>query len=74
MHLAILNANFHSYQLNNCNCLSDITKLFWCRFNASEEKIKIIYFPAKLARRKICPVELSPAKSSCFANIISMDI
>ena len=48
-HLTILNANFHSYQLNNCNCLfnclSDITKLFCCRFNASEGKLFLCIFP-----------------------------
>ena len=53
MHLTILNVNFHSYQLNNCNylfnCLSEITKLFCSCFYASEGKIKIIYFPTKLA-------------------------
>ena len=45
MHLTILNANFHFYQLNNRNCLfnchSNITKLFCCRFNVSEGKSKL---------------------------------
>ena len=27
-HLPILNANFHFYQLNNCNCHSNITNFF----------------------------------------------
>ena len=44
MNLTILNANFHSYQLNNCNCLSDITKLFCCHFNTNERKSKIFIF------------------------------
>ena len=52
-HLTILNANFDSYQLKNCNCLfsclSDITKLFRCCLNASKSKLFFIYFPAKLA-------------------------
>ena len=47
--LTILNANFHSYQLNNCNCLfdclSNITKLFCCRFNSSEGKLFLFIFP-----------------------------
>ena len=67
-HFTILNANFHSYRLNNCNCLfdclSDITKLFYCRFNASEGKLFLFIFPLnwladELACRRICPVELS---------------
>ena len=70
MHLAILKANFDSYQLNNCNwlfsCLSDITKLFCCHLNGREGKLSFIYFPAKLACLRICPVELSPTKLSCF--------
>ena len=44
MHLTILNANFHSYQLNNCNCLNDITKILCGRFNASEGKIFLFIF------------------------------
>ena len=57
--LTILNANFHSYQLNSYNCLSDI-KLFCCRFNASEGKLFLFCFPAKLARRQIgLPTNLS---------------
>ena len=47
-HLTILNTNFHSYQLNNCNCLfnclCDITKLFCCRCNASEGKLFLFIF------------------------------
>ena len=47
-HLTILNANFNSYQLNYCNCLfnclSDITKLFCCRFNASEDQLFYLLF------------------------------
>ena len=62
-HLTILNANFYSYQLNNCNCflncLSDITKLFCCRFNASASKLFLFIFPLLPTN---CPVELSPAK------------
>ena len=66
-HLTILNAKLHSYQLNNCNCLSDITKLFCCRFNAREGKLFLFIFPPnwlddELACRQICPVKLSPAK------------
>ena len=58
-HLTILNANFHSYQLNNCNCLfnclSDITKLFCCRFNASEGKLFLCIFPPnQLAEESTC--------------------
>ena len=44
MHLTILNANFQFYQLNNCNCLSDTTKLLYCRFNTSEGKLFLIIF------------------------------
>ena len=67
MHLTILNANFQFYQLNNCNCLSDITKLFCCRFNASEGKLFLFIFPPnwladELTCQQICPVELSPIK------------
>ena len=76
-HLTILNANFHFYQLNNCNCLSDITKLFCCRFDASEGKLILFIFPLncladKLACRQICPVELSPDKLSCFVCIMEL--
>ena len=65
----ILNANSHFYQLNNCNCLSNITKLFCCRFNASENKLFLLIFPQnwladELACPQICPVELSLAKLS----------
>ena len=79
-HLTILNANFHSYQLNNCNCLfncfSDITKLFCCRFNASKGKLFTSIFPPnwladELACRQIYPVELSPAQlvpPNCLAS------
>ena len=70
-HLRILNANFYSYQLNNYNCLfnclSDITKLFCCGFNASESKLFLFIllpnsFVDELACQQICPIELYFAK------------
>ena len=63
LHLTISNANFHSYQLNNCNCLfnrlSDITKLFCCRLlslqHRSEGKLFLsILPPNSLANELAC--------------------
>ena len=59
MHLIILNANFHSYQLNNCNylfeCLSDKTKLICCHFNASKGKLFLfIFLPNWVANKLAC--------------------
>ena len=49
MYLTILNVNFQSYQLNNCNCLfnclSDIAQFFCCYFKASEGKLFLFTFP-----------------------------
>ena len=54
-HLTTLNANFQSYQLNNYNCLCDITKLFCCRFNASEGKSFLFIFPPNWLAGKFVP-------------------
>ena len=67
MHLAILNTNFHSYQLNNCNRLTDITKFFCCRFNASEDKSKLFVFSPNWLAHKFVP-------SNCLPPILSREI
>ena len=71
MHLPILNVNFHSYQLNNCNCLvnclRDITKLSY----ASKGKSKLFIFtPNRLADELACqqiglPTNWLANKSAC---------
>ena len=72
-HLTISNANFHSYQLNNCNCLfnclNDITKLFCCRFNASKDKLFLFIFPPNWLANELACRQIYPAKLSCFGPI-----
>ena len=84
MHLAILNANFHSYQLNNCNCQSDTMALQCWKLKLKENRIYLFscqigsltnWLADKSACRQVCPIELSPAKlvpPKCLASCIGV--
>ena len=68
MHLTILNVNFHSYQMNNCNCINDITKNFCCCFNASEGNLFLFIFLSNRLADKFVPSNWLTEKLSCFAT------
>ena len=67
----ILNVNFHSYQLNHCNyffnCLSNITKLFCCRFNTNEGKLFLFILPPNWLADEFVPSHCLPP--NCLASI-----